>query len=68
MKLLQNPDKWQTEINKVEAGHRNVFIAGWRPMIGWICASSLLWGWVLAPIIETACVLFGKTVTLPLLM
>lgn len=44
MKILQNPDKWQTEINKVEAGHRNVFIAGWRPMIGWICASSLLWG------------------------
>ena len=28
----------QTEINKVEAGHRSLFVAGWRPMIGWSCA------------------------------
>ena len=24
----------QTEINKVEAAHQNLFVAGWRPAIG----------------------------------
>ena len=51
-KLNQNSDKWQTEINKIEAGHRSLFVAGWRPAIGWICAFGLTWGWILAPFIQ----------------
>ena len=51
-KLQQRPDELQIEINKIEAGHRSIFIAGWRPMIGWICASALAWGWIIAPIIQ----------------
>ena len=51
-KLNQNSDKWQTEINKIEAGHRSLFVAGWRPAIGWICAFGLAWGWILAPLIQ----------------
>jgi len=51
-KLNQNSDKWQTEVNKIEAGHRSLFIAGWRPAIGWICAAGLGWGWILAPLIQ----------------
>jgi hypothetical protein len=31
----------QMEINKVEAGHRSVFVAGWRPFMGWICGAAL---------------------------
>jgi len=52
MKVQQEPDKWQAEINKIEAGHRNMFIAGWRPAIGWICVFALGWGWILAPILQ----------------
>ena len=51
-KLQQRPDELQAEINKVEAGHRNLFVAGWRPAIGWICAFALGWGWILAPILQ----------------
>jgi len=40
----------QLEINKVEAGHRSVFVAGWRPFIGWTCGAALSWHFVLAPI------------------
>jgi len=40
-KMRQEPHKWQAEINKVEAGHRTTFVAGWRPAIGWTCAVSL---------------------------
>ena len=51
-KVQLEPDKWQAEINRVEAGHRNLFVAGWRPAIGWICAFALGWGWILAPILQ----------------
>ena len=31
----------QVEVNKIEAGHSSVFVAGWRPAIGWVCAASM---------------------------
>lgn len=31
----------QQEINKAEAGHASLFVAGWRPYIGWICGTAL---------------------------
>jgi hypothetical protein len=31
----------QVEVNKVEAGHSSVFVAGWRPFIGWVCGVAL---------------------------
>lgn len=33
----------QIETNKAEAQHRSVFVAGWRPMIGWACAIGIFW-------------------------
>jgi hypothetical protein len=38
---LSAADAGQMEVNKVEAGSDSVFVAGWRPMIGWVCALSL---------------------------
>jgi len=26
----------QMEVNKIEASHKSVFVAGWRPFVGWI--------------------------------
>lgn len=31
----------QIEVNKIEAQHKSLFVAGWRPAIGWTCAISL---------------------------
>jgi len=31
----------QIEINKMEAAHKSIFVAGWRPAIGWVCALAL---------------------------
>ena len=31
----------QVETNKVEAQHQSVFVAGWRPAIGWVCGLGL---------------------------
>lgn len=49
MKAQQEPDKWQALTNQMEAKHRSLFVAGWRPAIGWICVMALFWGWILAP-------------------
>ena len=40
-KLAMAPHIAQSEINKVEASHRSMFVAGWRPAIGWVCALAL---------------------------
>ncbi len=40
-KLRQHPDELQVELNKIEAASTSVFVAGWRPAIGWVCAASL---------------------------
>lgn len=48
--INQNPDRWQIALNMQEAQHRTIFVAGWRPAIGWICAFGLGWNWILKPI------------------
>jgi hypothetical protein len=42
IRLAQQPDMAQTEVNKVEAAHRSIFVAGWRPFIGWVCGIGLI--------------------------
>ncbi len=37
----------QTKINAVEAQHRTLFVAGWRPFIGWICGVALAYNFVI---------------------
>lgn len=43
----------QLEVNAKEAQHKNVFVAGWRPFIGWTCGAAFVWAFLLSPIIET---------------
>ena len=40
----------QLEINKMEAQHRSIFVAGWRPFLGWGLSFAMLWHFVIAPI------------------
>ena len=49
-KHAQELAKGQIEINKAEAQHKSIFVAGWRPFIGWTCGIALCWHFVLAPI------------------
>ena len=39
----------QLEINRVEAAHKSLFVAGWRPFIGWVCGIALLYNTLLNP-------------------
>jgi hypothetical protein len=44
----------QIEVNKAEATSSSVFVAGWRPFIGWTCGTALAWHFVLEPMIGAA--------------
>lgn len=36
----------QAEVNKAEAQHSSVFVAGWRPFVGWVCGVALAWHFI----------------------
>jgi hypothetical protein len=55
----------QLEINKVEAAHRSVFVAGWRPCVGWVCAFALAFHFIVAPVVEWAGALWGFHLPVP---
>lgn len=44
----------QSDVNKTEAQHASVFVAGWRPAVGWVCALALAWQYFGRSIAEAA--------------
>jgi uncharacterized membrane protein len=55
----------QAEINKVEAASSSVFVAGWRPAIGWVCAFAFAWQFAVAPVAAWIMILVGVTIPMP---
>ena len=54
LKLQQSGDlatmTAQTDINKEEAKSASLFVSGWRPAIGWVCALALFYQYLLKPL------------------
>lgn len=44
--------KAQIQLNAVEAAHTSLFVAGWRPSIGWVCSLAMLLNFILIPFIN----------------
>ena len=51
----------QMEINKEEAKSGSLFVAGWRPAVGWICAVALSYQFVVRPLLAW----YSLIVTIP---
>jgi hypothetical protein len=74
-KFVQTPDerrealtalaKAQIELNKQEAKHRNIFVAGWRPAVGWICASALAYNFIFRDLLAWLLLNTNQAITLP---
>ena len=62
---LARIDLAQLEVNKEEAKSRNIFIAGWRPFIGWTCGLALCWTYILQPIAQFVLAQTGHLIDLP---
>ena len=61
-RIANEPDLVQAEINKIEAGSRSVFVAGWRPFIGWICGLALFWHFIITPLLTFVFTMAGVDV------
>lgn len=57
--------KAQLEVNRTEAVHKSLFVAGWRPATGWICASGLGFNYIVVPLGNFALTLSGDSIIIP---
>jgi len=58
----------QIDVNKVEAASPSLFVAGWRPFVGWVCGSALAWNFVGEPFLAFLVGVFAwKLPPLPIL-
>lgn len=49
---LQAITSAQSDVDKAEATNPNVFVSGWRPMIGWVCGAALASQYIFRPILQ----------------
>jgi len=57
----------QLEINKTEAAHKNLFVAGWRPACGWICVLGMAGNFLVIPFANMILELFKTGVYVPMI-
>jgi len=67
-KVLQEPHILQAMTNIEEAKHPSVFVAGWRPAIGWICATGLAYHFLVYPFAGMLAYFFDQSLELPKLV
>jgi len=51
-KLAQEPALAQVELNKVQAQHRSIFVAGARPFMMWVCGVGFAFTFIINPILQ----------------
>lgn len=49
----------QLAVNQAEAASSSVFVAGWRPFIGWVCGLACAWNWIGLPMTKAGLLLAG---------
>jgi len=59
--------KGQLEVNKAEAASTSLFVAGWRPAVGWVCVLGMASNFVLIPMVNFILALAESTITVPLI-
>ena len=50
-RIDQAIDLAQMEVNKTEAQNQNLFVAGWRPAVGWVGAAAMAYQFLLYPLL-----------------
>ncbi len=57
--------KAQLDVNSKEAQHNSVFVAGWRPFVGWVCGLGLLYVVIIDPLIRFLALFYGYSGDFP---
>ena len=62
---LASIDLAQLEVNKQEASHRSLLVAGWRPFVGWTCGLALFYTYLVQPMATFVLAQTGHLIQLP---
>lgn len=65
LRLALQADATQTQINQVEAANPELFVAGWRPFIGWVCGVAFAYHFIVQPLLAFIIANAGGNVKLP---
>jgi len=57
----------QLAVNKTEAAHKSLFVAGWRPFIGWVCGVSLLGNFIVIPLVNVGLAIAESTIVISMI-
>lgn len=52
----------QLQVNQAEASNPSLFVAGWRPFIGWVCGAALVYHYIVRPMLPWLLAMFGNPV------
>ena len=63
--LEQAAKMGQIRVNEAEAKSRFLFVAGWRPFIGWVCGAALAYAFIVQPTVEWWAAIEHNNVNLP---
>ena len=55
----------QLAVDQEEAKSQSIFVAGWRPFVGWVCGTALAYAYVIQPLLSFTLSAFHHPVTLP---
>ena len=64
-KLSQQLNLAQIETNKIEASSHSLFVAGWRPFVGWVCGVAVAYSFIGHPLLEWYTEFAGLNLTYP---
>jgi hypothetical protein len=59
--------KAQIAVNQKEAAHKSLFVAGWRPAVGWVCVLGMASNFMVIPLANFALALAKSTIVVPIL-
>lgn len=49
--------KAQLVVDQAEASNPNVFVAGWRPFVGWACGGAFIYAFIIQPMTQAILVI-----------
>ena len=65
LRVAAQADQGQMAINQEEAKSQSLFVAGWRPFIGWVCGVAFAYHFVIQPFLAFLLAIAGRPVVLP---
>lgn len=67
MELEFAAQKAQIDINLQESKHPSIFVAGWRPFIGWVCGTAIAYNFIGHPLILWVVRVYGLDIAPPII-